>query len=90
MEAHLHKSSEVIIPVLEHGRLHFGSGRFFVLEIMIKSQLGHKTWSALETHEETLPEVIIPVLEHALLHLGSGHESVREIVITIAINHRPH
>ena len=29
------KSSEVIIPVLEHGKLHFGSGRVFELNIMI-------------------------------------------------------
>ena len=29
------KSSEVIIPVLEHIKLHFGTGRVSVLEIMI-------------------------------------------------------
>ena len=33
---HQEKSSEVIIPVLEHGKLHVGRGRFSVLKIMIK------------------------------------------------------
>ena len=33
---HQEKSFEVIIPVLEHGKLHFGSGRLSVLNIMIK------------------------------------------------------
>ena len=42
---------------------------------------GHKTWSALEMHQEKSCEVIIPVLEHAYLHFGSGRESVREIMI---------
>ena len=31
------KSSEVSIPVLEHGMLHFGSGRVSMLKIMIKT-----------------------------------------------------
>ena len=35
-ETHQEKSSEVIIPVLEHAYLHFGSGRESVLEIVIK------------------------------------------------------
>ena len=37
MESHLQKSSEVIIRVLEHGRLHVGSGRASVLNIVIIS-----------------------------------------------------
>ena len=41
METHLQKSSEVIIPVLEHGRLHVGSGRASVLNIMIKIAISH-------------------------------------------------
>ena len=36
METHQQKSSEVIINVLEHAKLHFGSGRVSVLKIMIK------------------------------------------------------
>ena len=36
LETRQEKSSEVIIPVLEHGKLHFGSGRVSVLNIMIK------------------------------------------------------
>ena len=36
LETHQEKSSEVIIPVLEHGKLHFGSARVSVLNIMIK------------------------------------------------------
>ena len=35
MEAHQEKSSEVIIPVLEHGQLHFDSGRVSELNIII-------------------------------------------------------
>ena len=35
METHQRKSSEVIIPVLEHDQLHFGSARVSVLNIMI-------------------------------------------------------
>ena len=42
---------------------------------------GHKTSSALETHQEKSSEVIIPVLEHAKLYFGTGRDSVREIVI---------
>ncbi len=33
---HQENSSEVIIPVLEHGKLHFGSGRVSVLNIIFK------------------------------------------------------
>ena len=33
---HQEKSSEVIFPVLEHAKLHFGTGRDSVREIMIK------------------------------------------------------
>ena len=36
MEMHQEKSFEVIIPVLEHGKLHFSSGCVSVLKIMIK------------------------------------------------------
>ena len=36
LETHQEKSSEVIIPVLEHAKLHFGTGRDSVREIMIK------------------------------------------------------
>ena len=36
METHQEKSFEVIIPLLEHSKLHFGSGRVSVLKIMIK------------------------------------------------------
>ncbi len=36
MKTHQEKSSEVIIPVLEHGKLHVGSGRVSMLKIMIK------------------------------------------------------
>ncbi len=36
LETRQEKSSEVIIPVLEHDKLHFGSGRVSVLNIMIK------------------------------------------------------
>ena len=35
------KSSEVFIPVLEYGRLHVGSGRASVLNIMIKIAISH-------------------------------------------------
>ena len=35
METHQQKSYEVIIPLLEHGQLHFGSGRVSELNIMI-------------------------------------------------------
>ena len=64
------KSSEVSIPVIEHGKLHVGSGHFSVLKIMNTIAIshgpryGHKTWSALETHHEKSSEVFIPVLEH--------------------------
>ncbi len=36
LETRHEKSSEVIIPVLEHGKLHFGSDRVSVLNILIK------------------------------------------------------
>ena len=36
METNQQKSSEVIVPVLEHGKLHFGSGRDSELNNMIK------------------------------------------------------
>ena len=36
LETHQDKSSEVIIRVLQHRRLHVGSGRASVLNIMIK------------------------------------------------------
>ena len=36
LETHQVKSSEVIIPVLEHAKLHFGTGRDSVREIVIK------------------------------------------------------
>ncbi len=35
METHQQKSAEVIIPVLEHGKLDFRSGRVSELNIMI-------------------------------------------------------
>ena len=36
LETRQEKSFEVSIPVLEHDKLHFGSGRVSVLNIMIK------------------------------------------------------
>ena len=36
METYQKKSSEVIVPLLEHGKLHFGSGRDSELNNMIK------------------------------------------------------
>ena len=87
MESHQQKSSEVSIPLIGHGQLHFGSGHVSELNIMIKIAIshgphwGHKTPSALETHQEKSSEVIIPVLEHAELHFGTGRDSVREIMI---------
>ena len=85
------KSSEVIIPVLQHVKLHFGSICDSVRKIMIKIAIshgphqGHKTLSALETHQEKSSEVIIPVLEHAKLTSGTGRDSVREIMIKTPI-----
>ena len=35
------QSSEVIIPVLEHSKLHLGSDRVSVLKIMIKIAISH-------------------------------------------------
>ena len=70
LETRQEKSSEVSIPVLEHGKLHFGSGRVSVLNIMIKiaispgASLGTYPPSEMETHQDTSSEVIIPVLEH--------------------------
>ncbi len=40
LETRQEKSSEVIFPVLEHGKLHFGSGRNSVLNIMIEIAIG--------------------------------------------------
>ena len=94
METHQEKSSEVIIPVLEHGKLHFGSGRVSVLKIMIKiaistgASLGPLTPSEIETHQQKSSEVIIPILEHGQLHFGSGRDSELNIMITIAISPR--
>ena len=90
LETHHAKSSEVINPVLEHEHvnLHFSSGRVSVLKIMIKIAIshgphwGHKTSSALGTHQENSSEVNIPVLEHAKLTFGTGRDSMREIMIT--------
>ena len=96
METHQQKSSEAIIPVLEHGQLHFGSGRVSVLKIIIKIAIshgphyGHKTPFALETHHEKSSEVFIPVLQHVKQHFGSGRVSVLKILIKIAISHGPH
>ena len=96
METHQQKSSEVIIPVLEHGHLYFGSGRVSELNIMITISIshgphyGHKTPSALETHHEKSSEVFIPVLQHVKVHFGSGRGSVLKIMIKIAISHGPH
>ncbi len=39
LETHQEKSSEVIIPVLERSKLHFGSGRVSVLKLWLQSQL---------------------------------------------------
>ena len=36
LKTHQEKSSDVIIPVLEHVRLHFGTGRVSVLKSMIR------------------------------------------------------
>ena len=41
METHQQKSSGVIIRILEHGILPFGSGRVSVLKIMIKIAIRH-------------------------------------------------
>ena len=38
---HREKSSEVFIPILQHVKLHFGSGRVAVLKIMIKIAISH-------------------------------------------------
>ena len=87
METHQQKWSEVIIPVIERGRLHFGSGRVSDLNIVITLAISHgphygnRTSSALETHQEKSSEVIIPVLEHAKLTSGTDRDSVREIII---------
>ncbi len=86
METQHEKSSEVFIHVLQHVKLHFGSGRVSVLKIIIKIAISHgpqdhKTSFALETHQEKSSEVIIPVLEHAKLHFGTCRDSVREIMI---------
>ena len=41
LETHHEKSSEVFISVLQHVKLHFGSGRISVLTIMIKIAISH-------------------------------------------------
>ena len=41
LETHHEKSSEVFIPVLQHVKLHFGSGSVSVLKIMIKIAISH-------------------------------------------------
>ena len=41
LERHHEKSSEVFIPVLQHGRLHLGSCRASVLKILIKIAISH-------------------------------------------------
>ena len=84
LETHHEKSSEVFIPVLEHGRLHFGSGRASVLKIMIKIAIsdgphyGHKTFSALETHHESRLKSCFGT---CLAICCTGRQSVREIMI---------
>ena len=84
------------MPVLEHGQLHFGSGRVSEINIMItigispRASSGSYTPSALETHHEKSSEVFIPVLQHVKLHFGSGRISVLTIMIQIAISHGPH
>ncbi len=42
LETHHEKSSEVIIPVLEHVKLHIGSGRVSVFKLMIKNAINHE------------------------------------------------
>ena len=44
LQTHQEKSSEVIIPVLQHGQLHFGSGdqvAFPSSTLWLQSQLAH-------------------------------------------------
>ena len=70
METHQQTWSEVMFPVLEHGKLHFGSGCGAELKIMIKIAISHgphygqKTSSAMEMHQQKSSEVIIHVLQH--------------------------
>ena len=45
MESHQHKWSEVIVPVLEHGKFHFENGRGSDLNIMIKIAIS--PWASL-------------------------------------------
>ena len=42
MKMHQEKSSQVIIPVLEHVKLNFATGRVSVLKIMIKIVTSHE------------------------------------------------
>ena len=42
MKTHHEKSSEVIIPVIGHVKLHFGTGRVSVLKSMIKIAISHE------------------------------------------------
>ena len=73
--------------MLGHVKLHSGTGRVSVLKIMIKiafshePHYGHKTPSALETHQEKSSEVIIPVTEHVRIHLDTGRVAVLKIMI---------
>ena len=81
METNQQKSSEAIIPAIEHDELHFGSGRVSVLNIRaIEPRLLRKRTMKKSS------EVIIPVLEHGKLLFGSGRVSVIKIMIKIAIS----
>ena len=96
MERHQQKSSEVIIPVLVHGKQHCGSGRVSELNIIITIAISHGPQygctlpPALETDHEKSYEVCIPVLEHGRLHFGSGRVSVAKIMIKMSISHGHH
>ena len=61
----------VSIEMLEHVKLHFGTGRVSPSEI--------------ETHQENSSELSIPVLEHLKLNVGTARVSVLKIMIKIAI-----
>ena len=96
METHKQKSSEVIIPVLEHGQLHFGSGRVSELNIMItiaispRASLGPSNPVCFGNAPKKSSEVFISVLQHVKLHLGSVRVCVLKIMIKITISHGPH
>ena len=53
MKTHQEKSSEVIIPLLEHGKLRFGTGRVSMLNIMI---------------HPTTDSITIPAMENTVLY----------------------